>query len=82
METNQNYPTITIAIVGHGEDLINEPLRDDDTNIRIFSRAGQPFCLGIATKDMLDFVEELYASDERKANKNTKAISYEGSKNI
>lgn len=72
-ETNQNYPTITIAIVGHGVDLINEPLRDDDTNIRIFSRAGQPFCLGIAYENITDFVENLYLSNERRETKNIKS---------
>jgi hypothetical protein len=71
-ETTNKYPTITIAVIGHGEDLIYQPIREDP-NIRIFSRAGQPFCLGIATQNMLDFVEELYTSDERKANKNTKS---------
>jgi len=71
-ETTNKYPTITIAVIAHGEDLINAPIREDP-NIRIFSRAGQPFCLGIASQKMLDFVEELYASDERKANKNTKS---------
>lgn len=71
-ETTNKYPTITIAVIGHGEDLINQPI-SEDPNIRIFSRAGQPFCLGIATRGMLDFVEDLYASDERKANKNTKS---------
>ena len=71
-ETTNKYPTITIAIIGHGEDLINEPI-SEDPNIRIFSRAGQPFCLGIGTQKMLIFVENLYISDERDANKNTKS---------
>ena len=65
------YPTITIAIIGHGADLIHEILENDDPNIRIFSRAGQPFCLGIATTKMLDFIENLYISDEREETKDT-----------
>lgn len=71
-ETTNKYPTITIAIIGHGEDLINEPI-SEDPNIRIFSRAGQPFCLGMGTLKMLNFVENLYISDERDSNKNTKS---------
>jgi hypothetical protein len=71
-ETTNKYPTITIAIIGHGEDLINEPI-SEDPNIRIFSRAGQPFCLGIGSKNMLKFVENLYMSTERDSNKNTKS---------
>ena len=65
------YPTITIAIIGHGADLIHTPLENNDPNIRIFSRAGQPFCLSIANKKMLNFVEELYISDEREETKDT-----------
>jgi hypothetical protein len=65
------YPTITIAIIGHGADLIHKPLENNDPNIRIFSRAGQPFCLGIANEKMLNFVEELYISDEREETKDT-----------
>lgn len=65
------YPTITIAIIGHGADLIHEILENEDPNIRIFSRAGQPFCLGIANNDMLKFVESLYISDEREETKDT-----------
>jgi hypothetical protein len=65
------YPTITIAIIGHGGDLIHELLENEDPNIRIFSRAGQPFCLGIATTKMLDFIENLYISDEREETKDT-----------
>ncbi len=67
-ETTNKYPTITIAIVGHGKDLINE-LISEDTNIRIFSRAGQPFCIGIATENILSFVQDLYISEERDENK-------------
>ena len=71
-ETTNKYPTITIAIVGHGEDLMNETV-SEDPNIRIFSRAGQPFCLGIVTPNVLRFVERLYTSDERDENKKTKS---------
>ena len=70
--TNTKHSTITIAIIGHGEDLINEPI-SDDPNIRIFSRAGQPFCLGIGNQNMLSFVNKLYDSDERDENKNMKS---------
>lgn len=69
-------PTITIAIVGHGEDLIHKQLPNIDHNVRIFSRAGQPLCLGINSKNMLDFLKDLYLSDEREENKNTPS-SYE-----
>lgn len=65
------YPTITIAIIGHGGDLIHEILENEDPNIRIFSRAGQPFCIGIVSNDLLDFVERLYNSDERVETKDT-----------
>jgi hypothetical protein len=68
-ETTNKYPTITIAIVGHGEDLINKPLSEADPNVRIFSRAGQPFCIGIATENILSFVQDLYISEERDENK-------------
>lgn len=71
-ETTNKYPTITIAIVGHGKDLINEPI-SNDPNIRIFSRAGQPFCIGIATENILSFVENLYYSPERTENMNAKS---------
>jgi hypothetical protein len=71
-ETTNKYPTITIAIIGHGEDLINKPI-SEDPNIRIFSRAGQPFCIGIAGEQMLDFVENLYYSPERTENMNEKS---------
>jgi hypothetical protein len=67
-ETTNKYPTITIAIVGHGEDLINKPLSEADPNVRIFSRAGQPFCVGIAGSQMMSFVENLYFSPERTEN--------------
>ena len=71
-ETTNKYPTITIAIVGHGKDLINETI-SNDPNIRIFSRAGQPFCIGIATENILSFVENLYYSPERTENMNAKS---------
>lgn len=71
-ETTNKYPTITIAIVGHGKDLINEPI-SNDPNIRIFSRAGQPFCIGIATENILRFVEKLYYFPERTENMNAKS---------
>ena len=72
----KNLPTITIAIIGHGEDLIHTQLPNIDHNVRIFSRAGQPLCLGINDRNMLQFLEELYLSDEREENKNTPS-SYE-----
>jgi hypothetical protein len=65
-------PTITIAVIGHGEDLINKPI-NDDPNVRIFSRAGQSFCYGIATKDMLSSLYEIYDSEERTSDKSKKS---------
>jgi hypothetical protein len=72
-ETTNKYPTITIAIIGHGKDLINELLEKEDPNIRIFSRAGQPFCIGIAYNEMLNGVKSVYYTEERIANMNAKS---------
>jgi hypothetical protein len=72
-ETTNKYPTITIAIVGHGKDLINELLEKEDPNIRIFSRAGQPFCIGIAYNEILSQVKSIYYTEERIANMNAKS---------
>ena len=69
----KNLPTITIAIIGHGEDLIHKQFRYIDHNVRIFSRAGQPLCLGIIDQNMLKFLEDLYLSHKREKNKNTKS---------
>jgi len=70
---DEKLPTITIGIVSHGEDLINEALPEFDTNVRIFSRAGQALCLGVVDENNLDFVAKLYTSSKRTANKNTKS---------
>jgi len=71
-ETTNKYPTITIAIIGHGKDLMNELLEKEDLNIRIFSRAGQPFCLGIGTGNDLRSVQKVYFSQERTDNMSKK----------
>ena len=71
-ETSNKYPTITIAIVGHGRDLMNELLEKEDPNIRIFSRAGQPFCVGIGTGNDLRSVQRVYFSQERTDNMSKK----------
>ncbi len=63
-EEKQKLPTITIAIVAHGNDLINEKI-DIDPNVRIYSRAGSALCFGIFNNNDIDFVEDLYYTDER-----------------
>lgn len=68
----EKLPTITIAILSHGEDLINEKLPDFDPNVRIFSRAGQSLCLGVADVESIEIVQDFYLSKERLSNKNTK----------
>ena len=73
LETTEKLPTITIAIVSHGEDLINQALPEFDPNVRIFSRAGQSLCLGPVSEKNFGFVENLYWSRERYTNKNTKS---------
>ena len=70
---SEKLPTITIAILAHGEDLINEKLPEFDPNVRIFSRAGQSLCLGVADAESLMVAQEFYVSEERLANKNTKS---------
>jgi len=70
---HDTLPTITVAIVSHGEDLINQPLPEFDPNVRIFSRAGQALCLGLVTNKNLDSVQDLYWAEERTTNKNTKS---------
>jgi hypothetical protein len=70
---SEKLPTITIAILAHGEDLINEKLPEFDPNVRIFSRAGQSLCLGVADAESLMVVQEFYVSEERLSNKNTKS---------
>jgi hypothetical protein len=72
-ETTEKLPTITIAILSHGEDLINEELPDFDPNVRIFSRAGQALCVGVADIESLVIVQDFYMSEERLTNKNTKS---------
>ena len=69
----EKLPTITIAILSHGEDLINEKLPDFDPNVRIFSRAGQSLCLGVADVESIEIVQDFYLSKERLSNKNTKS---------
>ena len=71
-ETTNKYPTITIAIIGHGQDLINEPIIEDP-NVRIFSRAGQPFCIGIAYNEMLNQIKSIYYTQERTEDMNAKS---------
>ena len=71
-ETTNKYPTITIAIIGHGQDLINEPI-SEDPNVRIFSRAGQPFCIGIAYNEMLNQIKSIYYTQERTEDMNAKS---------
>lgn len=71
-ETTNKYPTITIAIIGHGHDLINEPI-SEDPNVRIFSRAGQPFCIGIAYNEMLSHIQSIYYTQERTEDMNAKS---------
>lgn len=73
LETTEKLPTITIAILSHGEDLINEELPDFDPNVRIFSRAGQALCVGVADIESLGIVQDFYMSEERLTNKNTKS---------
>ena len=63
-EEDKKLPTITIAIVSHGEDLINQKLALD-SNVRIYSRAGQTLCFGVIGRDPLRFVNGLYFSEER-----------------
>ena len=75
-EEKRKLPTITIAIVSHGMDLINEKLPEIDSNVRIYSMAGQALCFSIITANQLDFVEELYYSDERISGED-KRTSYE-----
>ena len=70
---SEKLPTITIAILAHGEDLINEKLSEFDPNVRIFSRAGQSLCLGVADVESLMVAQEFYMSEERLSNKNTKS---------
>ena len=72
-EEEEKLPTITIAILAHGSDLINEKLPEFDPNVRIFSRAGQSLCLGVADVESLMVVEDFYKSEERLSNKNTKS---------
>jgi len=73
LETTEKLQTITIAILSHGEDLINEELPDFDPNVRIFSRAGQALCVGVADIESLEIVQDFYMSEERLTNKNTKS---------
>lgn len=72
-KTNAKLPTITVAIVSHGADLIDEIFEEEDPNIRIFSRAGQPFCVAFDYQRDLNSVRELYLRDERTEDKNTKS---------
>jgi hypothetical protein len=71
--SDEKLPTITVAIVSHGADLITKELPEFDPNVRIFSRAGQALCLGPVTEKNLDSVEKLYWAIERYNNKNTKS---------
>ena len=63
-EEKRKLPTITIAIVAHGEDLINEKITIDP-NVRIYSRAGRALCFGMIHSNPLGFVEDLYYTTER-----------------
>ena len=72
----ENLPTITIAIVSHGADLINEKLNNIDSNVRLYSRAGQTLCFGVVSSNQLRFVEDLYITDERDTGED-KRSSYE-----
>jgi hypothetical protein len=72
----ENLPTITIAIVSHGADLINEKLNNIDSNVRLYSRAGQALCFGVVGINQLRFVEELYMTEERETGED-KRSSYE-----
>ena len=74
-EEESKLPTITIAIVSHGMDLINEKL-PIDSNVRIYSRAGQPLCLGVINSNPINFVEDLYYTNER-MNGEDKRTTYE-----
>ena len=63
-EEKKKLPTITIAIVAHGNDLINEKITIDP-NVRIYSRAGRALCFGMIHSNPLGFVEDLYYTTER-----------------
>lgn len=63
-EEKKKLPTITIAIVAHGNDLINEKITIDP-NVRIYSRAGRALCFGMIHSNPLNFVEDLYYTTER-----------------
>ena len=60
---NDPIPTITVLIISHGEDLINDRLTDIGKNIRVLSRAGIPGCYGICGitdyKEIFDKYENL-----------------------
>ena len=74
-EEKRKLPTITIAIVAHGNDLINEKITIDP-NVRIYSRAGQTLCFGMIHSNPLGFVEHLYYTNER-MNGEDKRTTYE-----
>ena len=74
-EEESKLPTITIAIVSHGMDLIKEKL-SIDSNVRIYSRAGQTLCFGVINSNPMNFVEELYYTNERMYDED-KRTSYE-----
>jgi hypothetical protein len=74
-EERKKLPTITIAIVSHGMDLINEKI-SIDSNVRIYSRAGQALCFGVISSNPIRFVEHLYYTDERMDGED-KITSYE-----
>ena len=74
-EEESKLPTITIAIVSHGMDLIKEKL-PIDSNVRIYSRAGQTLCFGVINSNPMNFVEELYYTNERMYDED-KRTSYE-----
>jgi len=63
-EEKKKLPTITIAIVAHGNDLINEKITIDP-NVRIYSRAGQTLCFGMINSNPLGVIEDLYYTSER-----------------
>jgi hypothetical protein len=75
-EEKRKLPTITIAIVSHGEDLIYEKLDKIDPNVRIYSRAGQPLCLNVGSRNDEKITNDLYFSDERLSGED-KRSSYE-----
>lgn len=75
-EEKRKFPTITIAISCHGEDLIDEKLAID-SNVRIYSRAGMPLCVNVGNSIIdIPIINNLYFSNERMSGEDTRS-SYE-----